>query len=238
MYSDRRTFQVRFARRDAETFKKYAVEVLGVPDDRNHLVARIDEEVTRADMEKLFAPGGWLAKRVQPTSDVIVYFAGHGAADPWGKSPALVLHDADRDYAHQMGFPLARLYDGLSRLKSRSSTVFVDACFSGWSRNDLPAGSEDRPIIVEVEAPPLASDQTLVFAASSGVQVSGAFPDKQHGLFTYFLLKGIKNEDVVRQDGSIIVDDLFMYMKPQVERIARKEYNNEQSPQLFKGKTR
>jgi hypothetical protein len=47
------------------------------------------------------------------------------------------------------------------------------------------------------------------------------------------MLKGIKNEDVVKPDGSIALSDLFGYIKPQVERIARKQYNNEQSPQLI-----
>jgi len=55
-------------------------------------------------------------------------------------------------------------------------------------------------------------------------------------LFTYFLLKGIKNEDVIRQDGSLEVEDLYNYIKPQVESIARKKYNNEQTPQLIGAK--
>ena len=38
------------------------------------------------------------------------------------------------------------------------------------------------------------------------------------------MLKGIKNEDVIKKDGSINVDDLFGYIKPQIERIARKQY--------------
>jgi hypothetical protein len=50
------------------------------------------------------------------------------------------------------------------------------------------------------------------------------------------MLKGIKNEDVVKKDGSIAINDLFSYIKPQVERIARKQYNNEQSPQLIEPK--
>jgi hypothetical protein len=53
-----------------------------------------------------------------------------------------------------------------------------------------------------------------------------------HGLFTYFMLKGIKNDDVVNPDGSIAISDLFGYIKPQVERIARKQYNNEQTPSV------
>jgi N-methylhydantoinase A/oxoprolinase/acetone carboxylase beta subunit len=50
------------------------------------------------------------------------------------------------------------------------------------------------------------------------------------------MLKGIKNEGVVRPDGSIAISNLFSYLKPQVERIARKQYNNEQSPQLIGSK--
>lgn len=75
-----------------------------------------------------------------------------------------------------------------------------------------------------------------MLAASSGDQVSSTYNEKGHGLFTYFMLKGIKNEDVVRPAGSIALGDLFSYMKPQVERIARKQYNNEQTPLLMEGK--
>jgi hypothetical protein len=42
----------------------------------------------------------------------------------------------------------------------------------------------------------------------------------------------------VKQDGSIAISDLFGYLKPQVERIARKQYNNEQTPQLIGEKNR
>ncbi len=57
-------------------------------------------------------------------------------------------------------------------------------------------------------------------------------------MFTYFLLKGIKNEGVVKPNGSIALNDLFIYLKPQVERIARKQYNNEQTPQLTGAKNK
>ena len=78
-----------------------------------------------------------------------------------------------------------------------------------------------------------SSANMTVIAAASGAQVSSTYKEKGHGLFTYFMLKGIKNEDVVTPDGSIKMDDLFGYLKPQVERIARKQYNNEQTPQLI-----
>ena len=75
-----------------------------------------------------------------------------------------------------------------------------------------------------------------VLSASAGDQTSSTYDEKGHGLFTYFMLKGIKNEDVTRPDGSLKIDDLYSYIKPQVERIARKQYNNEQTPQLIESK--
>jgi uncharacterized caspase-like protein len=78
--------------------------------------------------------------------------------------------------------------------------------------------------------------KVAVLSASSGDQISSTYDEKGHGLFTYFMLKGIRNEDVVKQDGSLKMDDLFRYIKPQVERIARKQYNNEQTPQLIGAK--
>jgi hypothetical protein len=48
------------------------------------------------------------------------------------------------------------------------------------------------------------------------------------------MLKGIKNEDVVKNDGSLDVSTLYNYVKPQVSNIARKKYNNEQAPQLIR----
>jgi uncharacterized caspase-like protein len=75
-----------------------------------------------------------------------------------------------------------------------------------------------------------------VMTASSGDQISSAYEEGGHGLFTYFLLKGIKDENVIQQDGSIKMEKLFGYIKPQVERIARKQFNNEQTPQLIGAK--
>ena len=45
------------------------------------------------------------------------------------------------------------------------------------------------------------------------------------------MLKGLKGE--AETNGSVEIGNLFEYIKPQVERIARKFYNNEQTPQLI-----
>ena len=90
-----------------------------------------------------------------------------------------------------------------------------------------------RPLVTKVEDARPLSGNLSVMAAALGEQTSSTYDEKGHGLFTYFMLKGIKNEDVAKPDGSLELADLFAYLKPQVERIARKQFNNEQSPRLI-----
>ncbi|MFM8551483.1 MAG: hypothetical protein ACKOCD_04095, partial [Nitrospiraceae bacterium] len=90
-----------------------------------------------------------------------------------------------------------------------------------------------RPMELSLENPVLAKGKTVVLAASSGDQVSSTYDQKGHGLLTYFFLKGLQGEADQNKDRSIELTELFEYLRPQVERVARREYHNEQSPLLL-----
>jgi uncharacterized caspase-like protein len=86
---------------------------------------------------------------------------------------------------------------------------------------------------LSIENPVLASGKTVVLAASGGDQISYSFEEKGHGLLTHFFLKGLQGEGDANRDGAIEMAELYDYVKPNVQRIARKQYNNEQTPQLL-----
>jgi uncharacterized caspase-like protein len=127
------------------------------------------------------------------------------------------------------------MYAALGKLPAKEVIIALDSCFSGsGGRSVIAKGS--RPLVMNLQSNVALPKNMTVLSASAGDQTSSTYDEKGHGLFTYFLLKGIKNEDVVRADGSLKIDDLYGYIKPQVERIARKQYNNEQTPQLIQPK--
>jgi hypothetical protein len=72
-----------------------------------------------------------------------------------------------------------------------------------------------------------------MLSAAAGDQISSTYEEKSHGLFTYFLLKAIKERAEAGREVALEVGDLFTDVKPQVERVARKLYNNEQTPQIM-----
>ena len=221
---------VPFARRDAEIFKAYAVQVLGVPDDKNHLYLATDAAVTLGELKKLFGEEGWLAKRVRANSDVYVFYAGHGAPELKEKSPFLIPYDGDANYAAQTGFSLNQLYERLGALNARAVTVFLDACFSGVTRDNQPMLEGSRPVSLKINNPILKSEKLLVFAASSDEQISSGYPEKQHGLFTYFLLKGLRGEADANQDKRLTAEELESYLKREVSRAAA-NLDREQTPE-------
>jgi hypothetical protein len=220
-----------FAVHDAQAVTEYLTKVLGYP-ERN-VVTLLNGNAAKSDFEKYFEK--WLPNNVERDSTVFVYYSGHGAPDPANREAYLVPYDGDPAFIEQTGYPLKRLYDRLGRLPAKEIVVALDSCFSGAGGRSVVAPGM-RPLVMNLQNASVLSRNLTVMTASSGAQVSATYQEKGHGLFTYFLLKGIKNEDVANADGSIEIRDLFEYVKPQVERIARKFYNTDQSPQFIRSR--
>jgi len=220
-----------YAVADAKTVTAYLMKVMGYPEE--NIVTLTNEHATNVDFAKYFEK--WLPNNVEKDSSVFVYYSGHGAPNTKTGDAYLVPYDGDPSFIEQTGYSLKKLYESLNKLQAKEIIVALDSCFSGaGGRSVIAKGA--RPLVMNLQSNMVLSKNMTVLSASSGDQTSSTYDEKGHGLFTYFMLKGIKNEDVVRQDGSIKMDDLFSYLKPQVERIARKQYNNEQTPQLIGAK--
>lgn len=214
--------QADFADDDAKLLSKYLTRVMGYPDA--NVATLLNERATRGDFEKYFER--WLPNRVRQGDEVVVYYSGHGAPDPKTGQAYLVPHDGDPAYLVETAYPLKRLYAALAKLPAKSVTVVMDSCFSGaGGRSVLAKGA--RPLVTVQTAPEL-SGRVRVLSASGGDQISYAYQDKGHGLFTYFLLKSIKKRAGLNDwDWK----SAFQEAAPQVSDMARREYNGDQIPQ-------
>lgn len=217
-----------FADRDATLMGEYLTKVLGYPAE--NVIVRLNDRATRTDMVKYFEE--WLKNNVEPGGSVFVYYSGHGAPNPKTGEAYLVPYDGDPSFVDSTAYPLKQLYAALDKLPAKDITVVLDSCFSGaGGRSVLAKGA--RPMVLSMENPMLASSKAVVLAASGGDQISNTFEAKGHGLMTYFFLKGLQGDGDLNKDGKLDMTELFEYVKPNVQRIARKQYNNEQTPQLM-----
>jgi uncharacterized caspase-like protein len=218
-----------YATQDAKLVAEYLMQTLGYQDE--NVVLLTNERALQSDFTKYFEK--WLPNNVDPNSTVFVYYSGHGAPNTKTGDAYLVPYDGDPAFIDETGYSLKRMYAALGKLPAKEVIVALDSCFSGaGGRSVIAKGS--RPLVMNLQNNVVLPKNMTVLSASSGDQTSSTYDEKGHGLFTYFMLKGIKNEDVVKNDGSLDVSTLYNYVKPQVSNIARKKYNNEQAPQLIR----
>lgn len=221
-----------FAAHDAEVVAKYLTKVLGYPEE--NVITLLNENALKGDLEKYFEH--WLANTVQKDGTVFIYFAGRGAPDPNSGDLYLVPHDGDASFLNLTGYSLRKMYSALGKLPAKKVIVVLDSNFSGAGARSVPVrGAQSQASTLNRFATTAKNIVTL--SATSGSQLTSTYDEKGHGLLTYFMLKGIKTENVVKQDGTLKITDLFSYVRAYVSRIAMNQYKNEQSPQLIEAKS-
>ena len=193
-YSNQDVPNVDFAINDAQYMKKYLINTLGY-DDNNIIYL---ENASQTDFITVFGNENnhkgklydWIKKS---KSDVFVYYVGHGAPNPENKNGYFVPCNADPTRLDLTGYNLNTFYKNLGKLNYKSLTVVLDACFSGVSEKGMLLKNVS-PIMPKVTTNYLLKPNTCIFTSASNTEVSSWYPEKEHSLFTYFFLKGIKGE--------------------------------------------
>ena len=212
---------------DAEIMREYLISTFGLK--RENIYFRYNERATKGEFEKVFSENGWIAKNANKNSEIYVFYAGHGVASVNDKSAYLIPNDIDPNYA-STGYSLNDLYQNLSKIKSKSTTIILDACFSGISRENEMLLADSRPISIKVKQGSIPKNLN-VFTASSGNEISSGYSKKMHGLFTYFFLKGLNKNADSNNDKKITYGEMENYLKENISSQARK-MGREQNPQL------
>jgi hypothetical protein len=226
-YREKMIPEVKYAVRDAEVVAKYLENVGGIP--RSNIKVLTDDKATKSDLEANISD--WLPRRVTANSTVFVYYAGHGAPGPQGREAFIVPYEGHPDYPSQL-YPLQQMYDALNKLPAREIVVMLDSCFSGAKGRSI-TGEGTRPVSISIENPILAGGKIMVIAASSGAQMSSDYDKVKHGLFTYYLLRGLRGEATKDKEGTVELGGLYEFVRKNVSETASLEMNRDQTPVLL-----
>lgn len=221
--------QAEFTVRDAKIMKEYLIRVMGFPEE--NIASLLNDRATKGDIEGYI--GTWLKNNVERDSSVFIYYGGHGAPNPVTGEAFIIPFDGNPAFPEATGIPLKKFYEMIAELQVKDTMVVMDSCFSGSGGRSVMAKG-GRPMAISVENPVLATKNIVVMTAASGTEISSSYPEKRHGLFTYFFLKGLQGEADFNGDKTVSLGELYNYVTPQVKKIA-KEKNMEQTPVLLPG---
>ncbi len=216
-----------FANDDARVFYDYAIRALGLKPENIKLLVDGDAE----DVEIFKAFKTWLPSRVKSTTEVYVFYSGHGLPTQDGQGLYLLPPRADRDFISRTAIQFQEINADIQAVKPKSVTIFMDACYSGQARSGETLIANARPIALKAEKK-LFPDNFTVITASQADQISSSSPDLKHGIFSYYLMKGMEGEADINKDGKITLGEMQSYL---VENVGRQAgmMSRKQEPQLI-----
>lgn len=196
---------VDFAANDARVFAEYAEKTLGYPKDQIYLLVDPTSSQIKQNIEKL-------QKAIEiekGKAEVLFYYSGHGLPDENTKEPFLIPVDVNGNNP-QEGVSIVDLYSKLTKFPTLKATVVLDACFSGGARNKELVALKGIKVKPKMDA---VQGNLVVFSSSKGTESSAVFNEKQHGYFTYFLLKNLKEFAGTRTFNELFIDVNYQVSK-------------------------
>jgi hypothetical protein len=200
-------FSVPFANNDGRIFKEYCAKTLGVPENN----IRFYENATFGNMASAVNKIKEIADAYDGDARIIVYFSGQGLTDDNSKTPYLLPVDAVLTNLSATGYSLEKLNRELSEVSAKSALLIVDACFNGSDREGKML-TASRGVAVKAK-PNRADGSLIVLSATSNDETAYQYKDKNHGLFTYYLLKKLQEAK-----GDISYKALTDYVTAEVKR--------------------
>ena len=213
---------VDMASNDGLAMKEYCSKTFGLTDKQ----ILYYPDATFGKMKKAVNEFKNIARSFNGDCNLIFYYAGHGIPDNATKEAYLMPIDADGSDV-SVCYPLSKLYEEIGSLKINQAVVFLDACFSGTSRDGDMLISARGVAIKPKEAKPLDNGNTVIFSATSDEETAFPYKNEKHGMFTYYLLKYFQEEK-----GKVELGDLADYIKENVSKQSILVNGKKQTPTI------
>jgi len=216
-----------FANDDARVFYDYAIRALSIKPENIKLL--VDGDAGEVAIYKAFKT--WLPSKVRSSTDVYVFYSGHGLPTTDGKGLYLLPQLTDRDLISKTAIHMQEVISDIQSTKPKSVTLFLDACYSGQSRTGETLIASARPLSIKSESR-IFPENFAVITASQNDQISSSNPDLKHGIFSYYLMRGMEGDADTDKDGKITLGEMQSYL---IENVGRQAgmMNRKQEPQLI-----
>jgi uncharacterized caspase-like protein/GTPase SAR1 family protein len=238
-YNHEKIPNLTFAENDAKTVAS-SLPALGFPEENIKLLlgerAKVTAAAIRNVLETEFNP------KMKEGDRFLFYFAGHGVSYKANKQVRgyLLLQGSElcgrwpsRSKLHLEKMPIKswemrQFLDFVSSLPVKHKLLLIDSCFSGFMTYTRGLFDGPDPDLSKKLAQWAREPVTQVITAGRSGQRAHEKEDYQHGVFTWYLLKGLEGNADPRGDGIISSLDLAAYI---CDRVSQEKFV-EQDPQV------
>ena len=208
--------QLQYADRDAQSIYTILISPEGGNFKAENVHVLTGAKATLADLRREI--GTWLPSVAKDDDRVLIYFAGHGFVYQ-GKG-YLAPYDIDLNNIGASGYPMDELGSVIgSKIKAKYKILLTDSCHSG------AISPEDTQNLNRTLSD--LNKSLFSLTASRDRERSFESPDLDggHGVFTYYVVKGLEGAADTSRDGIVTADELAEYVHSNVREATKGQQN-------------
>jgi uncharacterized caspase-like protein/tetratricopeptide (TPR) repeat protein len=200
--------QLLYAERDAEAIYSVLISPEGGNFRAENVRRLIGAQATRAALKQHLEE--WLPSVASADDRVLVYFAGHGFVVDG--TPYMAPHDFSTDDIANTAYPMADLGRTFgSKIKARWKVLLTDSCHSGAITPDTDVQTINRSLL---------DLNTSLFSLTASRDRERSYESEDwgggHGIFTYYVVRGMEGSADESRDGIVTADELAEYVRVNV----------------------
>jgi hypothetical protein len=214
---------------DADSFYRVLIDQAGFRE--GNVLLLTDNTERKPTLRNIkWALGTFLARSAKKDDLVVIFYSGHGApeVDPRGIEPDglakyLVPSDADPNDLYSTGLPMDELQTIFDRIEAERVVVFMDSCYSGAAGGRTFASKRTRATRIDsvfLDRLTRSKGRAIITASRAG-EVSIELPELGHGIFTHYLVQGLRGTADLDRDGIVSLQELYQYLEQQVSQKSR-----------------
>ncbi|MFK7946820.1 MAG: SH3 domain-containing protein [Saprospiraceae bacterium] len=212
---------LRYCNEDAKEIYQFFKSPNGgnLPDHQIKLLR--DSEATR---QNILANAKTLFSKADSDDLIILYFSGHGGPN------ILMAHDNPLKHSD--------LKNVIDNSKASKKICIADACYSGtWSKSasaqlTQKSMTKDQLERLYYDALSTSGNGLALFMSSQRHETSLEDSSLKQGLFTYYIIEGLKGKANKDVNKIITIDELYLYVKANVSNRAMMYFSHNQNPIL------
>lgn len=219
--NDEHISDVPYAINDGKMFHQYCLQTLGIPEEN----IRDEYDATGGKMKRLI---NWVCdiSSVYQEVNILFYYSGHGIPDEEDHTSYILPIDG---YPGDLTtcYKIEDLYATLGKIKNANIMLFLDACFSGSNRGDGTVVANSKSVVLKAK-PGVPQGNMVAFSAAQGNETAYPYAEKQHGMFTFFLLKKLQETK-----GDLTLGELGNYIFTNVRQQSLLRNDKKQEPSVI-----
>jgi len=209
--------QLEFSERDADAIYSILISPEGGNFRAENVHRLTGAQATMSNMKRELE--SWLPSVAKEDDRVVIYFAGHGFIS--GGRAYLAPYDLDPNNIPGTGYPMDTLGQVAgSRIKAKWKVLLTDACHSGAITPDAEAQALNQSLL---------NMSRSMFSLTASRDRERSFESKDwgsgHGIFTYYVVKGLEGEADESGDGIVTADELSNYVRRNVREATKGQQN-------------